>query len=175
MFGAADLGARLNTMPTANISAITSGVDGEGPAVVAAEATARVDFGLVPAQDPDDVLAKLRRHLVKGGFSDVKIEAGQALWPARGSLDSPLAAAALSAASVVYGEPIVSPLLPGAGPGRVFLDRLGARIVTTAGTTRMTSGIHGVDEHGAVADYLDHIRFTVRLLETLAVDTRFNS
>jgi acetylornithine deacetylase/succinyl-diaminopimelate desuccinylase-like protein len=33
---------------------------------------------------------------------------------------------------------------------------------------RLASGIHAPDEHGTVADYLDHVRFSLRLFERLA-------
>jgi hypothetical protein len=49
-----------------------------------------------------------------------------------------------------------------------MLDVLGATTVSPAGTTRLTSGPHGPNEHGTVADYLDHVRFTLRLLEELS-------
>ena len=58
------------------------------------------------------------------------------------------------------GEPVVYPVLIGAGPGRIVLDALGAPVVSPAGTLRPDGNMHGPDEHGAVADYLDHVRFT---------------
>ena len=71
------------------------------------------------------------------------------------------------------GEPVVYPLLPGAGPARSVLDALGAPIVSPAGTTAAASGIHGPDEHGAVDDYLDHVRFSYPgCFELLAAELR---
>ena len=32
----------------------------------------------------------------------------------------------------------------------------------------MTSNLHGPNENGAVADYLDHVRFSLLLLEALS-------
>jgi acetylornithine deacetylase/succinyl-diaminopimelate desuccinylase-like protein len=49
-----------------------------------------------------------------------------------------------------------------------MLDVLGATTVSPAGTTRLTSGLHAPNEHGAVEDYLDHVRFSLRLLEELS-------
>src|ERR1700694_1704973 len=55
--------------PTANIAGIGAGYQGEGSkTVIPARAFAKVDFRLVPNQDPDDINAKLRRHLDAGGF-----------------------------------------------------------------------------------------------------------
>ena len=89
-------------------------------------------------------------------------------WPAPGVLGTPLADATLAAAAAVYGEPVVYPQLPGAGPARVMLDVLGATTVSPAGTTRLESGLHAPNEHGPVEDYLDHVRFSLRLLEELS-------
>jgi acetylornithine deacetylase/succinyl-diaminopimelate desuccinylase-like protein len=164
----ADLGLRLNSMPTANISGLAAGDPASNLSIVPAAAAAKVDFSLVPEQEPDDIAAKLRAHLDRHGFGEIAIEVGHTLRPARGSLETPLARAAVAAAADVYGDPVVYPLLPGAGPGRLFLDLLGATIVSPSGTMRLASGIHAPDEHGAVDDYLDHVRFSLRLFERLA-------
>lgn len=162
------LALRLCFAPTANISAIEAGDAASGTTVVPAAARANVDFHLVPDQEPATVAELLRAHLDRHGLADVAVDVRNELRPVAGDLASPLARAAIDAARDVYGEPVVYPQLPGAGPGRVLLETLGARIVSPAGTTRLTSGIHGADEHGAVEDYLDHVRFTVRLLERFA-------
>jgi acetylornithine deacetylase/succinyl-diaminopimelate desuccinylase-like protein len=167
-----ELGRRLIFSPSANISAVAAGDVGSWNSVVPAEAHAKVDFHLVPEQDPDDVLAKLRRHLDANGFAGIELEPGSSLLPAAGSLETPLARAAVAAARHAYGEPVLYPLLPGAGPHRQLLDILGAATVSPAGTTRLDSGIHGPDENGRIDDYLDHVRFTAALFESLARATR---
>ena len=163
-----ELGRRLIFSPAANISAVSTGEIDSNNSVVPALARAKVEFHLVPNQEPADILAKLRRHLAAHGLEEIEIEVGTQLRPAQGSLESPLAQAAIAAAGHAYGDPIVYPLLPGAGPHRLLLDLLGATTVSPAGTTRLDSGIHGIDEHGRVDDYLDQVRFTVALLEQLA-------
>jgi len=50
----------------------------------------------------------------------------------------------------------------------VMLDVLGASTVSPAGTARLGSGLHAPNEHGVVEDYLDHVRFSLRLLEELS-------
>jgi acetylornithine deacetylase/succinyl-diaminopimelate desuccinylase-like protein len=166
-----ELALRLSYTPNANLSALAAGDAGSEGAVVPAAARARLAFHLVPEQDPADVEAKVRRHLDAHGFSDVELRVTGRIHPAPGVLGTPVGDAALAAAAVVYGDPVVYPQLPGAGPARIVLDVLGASTVSPAGTTRLTSGLHGPNEHGAVADYLDHIRFTLRLLEELSQST----
>ncbi|HKC19133.1 MAG TPA: M20/M25/M40 family metallo-hydrolase, partial [Candidatus Dormibacteraeota bacterium] len=61
--------------PTANIAGVGAGYQGEGSkTVIPAQARAKMDFRLVPDQDPHDILRKLRRHLNAHGFDDVKLE-----------------------------------------------------------------------------------------------------
>jgi acetylornithine deacetylase/succinyl-diaminopimelate desuccinylase-like protein len=167
-FSAEELALRLSYTPTVNVSALGAGDPGSETTVVPAAATARVDLHLVPDQEPDEVVRLLRAHLDAHGFEDVELRVGTTLRPASGVLGTPLANAALAAAAAVYGEPVVYPQLPGAGPARVMLDVLGATTVSPAGTTRPASGLHAPNEHGAVEDYLDHVRFSRRLLEELS-------
>jgi acetylornithine deacetylase/succinyl-diaminopimelate desuccinylase-like protein len=163
-----ELALRLSYTPTANISVIEAGDAGSENNVVPAVARARVQLQLVPNQDPDDIERKLRSHLDEHGFGEVAVEVSGRIWPSPGVLGTPLADAAPAAAASVYGEPVIYPQLPGAGPARVLLDVLGATTVSPAGTTRMTSNLHGPNENGSVADYLDHVRFSLRLLEELS-------
>jgi acetylornithine deacetylase/succinyl-diaminopimelate desuccinylase-like protein len=165
-----ELADRLLYVPTINVSAIAAG-DVDGPGVVTSSARAKVGLNLVPDQEPDEAVELVRRHLDRHGFGHVDIEVGGTRRPARSPVDTPLGRAAIEAARETMGEPVVYPLLPGAGPARVVLDLLGAPTVSPAGTTRLASGIHAPNEQGAVADYLDHVRFSYRLFERLGAET----
>src|SRR5256714_11908534 len=71
-------------LPTCNIAGVTTGYQGPGSKTgLPAEATARLDFRLIPNQDPDDVLDQLRKHLDRHGFERVEILAGEGEKPAR--------------------------------------------------------------------------------------------
>jgi len=142
------------------------GEDGVG--VVPAEASVSLRFSLVPDQDPQRIVTCLRRHLDARGAEEVRLTLVRSIEPAGSPLDSPFADATISAARDVYGEPVVYPVMIGAGPGKLFLEHLGAPIISPAGTLRPDGNMHGPDEHGSVADYLRHVRFTARLLERVA-------
>jgi acetylornithine deacetylase/succinyl-diaminopimelate desuccinylase-like protein len=61
--------------PTANIAGFLSGYTEAGmKTVLPAKAMAKMDFRLVPNQDPNDILGKLRAHLKAQGFGDVQIK-----------------------------------------------------------------------------------------------------
>ena len=163
-----ELAERLLYMPTLNVSAVASGDVQTGTGVVTSVARANVDLHLVPDQDPDAVAALLRSHLDRHGFGHVRTTVKATRRPAKSPIDTPLGRAAIAAAAETMGDPVVYPLLPGAGPARSILDTLGAGTVSPAGTTRLSSGIHAPGENGRVDDYLDHVRFAYRTFQRLA-------
>jgi acetylornithine deacetylase/succinyl-diaminopimelate desuccinylase-like protein len=164
------LAERLLYTPTVNISSMGAGDLRTGTAVVTAVAHANVDIHLVPEQEPERIVELVRRHLDAHGFDHVEIAVRHLRRPARSPIETPLGRAAIAAAAETMGEPVVYPLLPGAGPARSVLDILGATTVSPAGTTRLASGIHAPDERGGIDDYLDHVRFSYRLFERLAAE-----
>jgi len=164
----AQLRERLVFEPSMSVSRFVVGADGVGS--VPAEASVTLRFSLVPDQEPERLFALLERHLAAHGFGDVELTAGRQILPAAAPLDTPFARATVDAARDTMGEPVVYPVLIGAGPGRMVLDALGAPVVSPAGTLRPDGNMHGPDEHGAVEDYLDHVRFSARVLELLAAN-----
>ena len=75
MKGGVDLRREEVFMPTCTICGLTSGYQGPGSkTVLPAQASAKVDFRLVPDQTPQEVLEKLRKHLDAEGFSDIEIK-----------------------------------------------------------------------------------------------------
>jgi acetylornithine deacetylase/succinyl-diaminopimelate desuccinylase-like protein len=163
-----ELAERLLYTPTVNVSSVVAG-DGK-TGTVTALARANVDIHLVPEQEPERIVELVRAHLDAHGFEQVELAVRHTRRPARSPIETPLGRAAIEAARETMGEPVVYPLLPGAGPARVVLDILGATSVSPAGTTRLASGIHAPNEQGTIDDYLDHIRFSYRLFELLAAE-----
>lgn len=104
--------------PTCNVCGFHTGYGGPGvKTVLPAKARAKLDFRLVPDQDPYDILAKLRAHLDAHGFSDVEIGAEGPEFPARTDPDDPLVGAVVRAARRAYeAEPVVKPLMAATGP-----------------------------------------------------------
>jgi acetylornithine deacetylase/succinyl-diaminopimelate desuccinylase-like protein len=165
----AELARRLVAEPTANIAGLVAGYTGDGvKTVLPAEARAKLDIRLVPDQRPERVVGQLRAHLDRRGFQDIEIRVHHSVPPARSELDFPLGHAVIAAAQERFGEPVVYPLVPGAGPVHVLMDALAIPTVMPPGSTRPSSGIHAVDERVRVDDYLEHVAFTIRTLELLA-------
>ncbi|MCV4731980.1 peptidase dimerization domain-containing protein, partial [Escherichia coli] len=72
---------RLAAEPVVNVNGFHSGYGGPGSKMVLpAEAFAKLDFRLVPDQEPLEVVELLRAHLERHGFDDVEVitlEAGE--------------------------------------------------------------------------------------------------
>lgn len=134
--------------PTGNIAGIWSGYTGPGSkTVLPKEIHCKMDFRLVPEQDPEDLLKKLRSHLDKNGFADVKIQLESMEPAARTSYRDPFAQAAIKAAEKVYEKkPVVEISSPGTGPLYIFTRRYKMPSVDI-GVSAMDGGIHAPNEN----------------------------
>ena len=108
--------------PTCTICGLYSGYTGPGSkTVLPSEAFAKIDFRLVPDQDPDDLHRKLVKHLARQGFSDVKVTYSEGEKAKRTPHNAPIARAARDAAAEVYStRPVVTVSSAGTGPMYLF-------------------------------------------------------
>ncbi len=114
--------------PTFNISGLVSGYTGKGTkTVLPAEASVKIDIRLVPDMRPDDIHAKVVRHLEKHGYGDVEVARAElGLIPSRTPITNPYVEVARRAAADAWGdEPVIFPSTGGAGPNYIFTDDLG--------------------------------------------------
>jgi acetylornithine deacetylase/succinyl-diaminopimelate desuccinylase-like protein len=155
--------------PTCTICGITTGYQGPGPmTVLPAVATAKVDFRLVPEQRPDDLAAKLRRHLDAQGFDDIEIEVLHGTPAARVELDDPFVRLVLETGREVYGtEPRIQPMSGGSGPLYPFIHELGVP-VGYVGVGYPESGAHAPNEHIRLQDFVHGTQQTARVLARFA-------
>jgi len=114
----APLRERASFAPTSNIAGIATGYNGPGmKTVLPAEASAWLDFRLVPDQHPDDVLALLRAHLEAEGFGDVEVTALGSGEAAATPVDHPFVQHVVRIAEAVTGERVsITPLVGGTLP-----------------------------------------------------------
>src|SRR5207248_9755538 len=112
--------------PTCNIAGVTTGYQGPGSkTILPAEATAKLDFRLIPDQDPDEVLDLLRKHLDRHGFEQVEIAAGEGEKPARSDPTSAIARTTTECVRDMYGEPLLWPSMPATDPRHPAVSDLG--------------------------------------------------
>ncbi len=151
--------------PTCTICGLTSGYQGPGSkTVLPARASAKVDFRLVPEQDPANILQKLRRHLDEKGFQDVQILNLGGDLPARTDPDDPFVQVVVNAARDVFGHPMqLVPMTGGSGPSHPFVHVLGLP-VATAGLGHPDSRAHAPNENIRLDLYLKHARHMARII-----------
>ena len=156
--------------PTANIAGIGAGYQGEGSkTVIPARAFAKLDFRLVPDQDPHDISAKLRRHLDAGGFGGVAIEVLGAERPGITDPDAPIVRLNGEIGAEIYGKPPrVTPLSGGTTPMYLFTER-GVPVVAPGVGWGAMNRAHSPNEFMRLKDFdraAKHIaRLAVRFAE----------
>ena len=156
--------------PTCNIAGLTAGHQGEGlKTVIPARATAKVDFRLIPNQDPDDIFTKLRAHLDREGFTDVRVTRLGAMWPYKASAEDPFVLLAKRNAEAVYSRAYrIAPLAGGSSPIYAFAAPLGDIPVISAGVGNSNNRAHSPDEYVRLDDFLNGARHIARILNDFA-------
>jgi acetylornithine deacetylase/succinyl-diaminopimelate desuccinylase-like protein len=157
---------QLLFMPSFNIAGITTGYQGPGSkTVLPAEATAKVDFRLVPNQDPVDILAKLRRHFDSKGFERVEIVASSGEKPARTDPTSEIARTVIECVRRLHGEPELWPFKHMTGPMYPITEGLGIPTVQAPGVGHPDSRIHAPNENIHIADYISNVKLLCRVFD----------
>ncbi|HKW21492.1 MAG TPA: M20/M25/M40 family metallo-hydrolase [Ktedonobacterales bacterium] len=147
---------RSTFSPTCNIAGLLSGYTGEGTkTVLPAAAMAKIDFRLVPDQDPDDILAKLRAHLDANGYDDISLTTFSNAEPVVTPLDDPLVAKVSAIAARYNGKsPSVTLISGGTLPLLAGLRRVvGVPGLSAPGNAAYwASGAHSPNEHIRLSD-----------------------
>jgi acetylornithine deacetylase/succinyl-diaminopimelate desuccinylase-like protein len=141
--------------PTANVAGIGAGWQGAGSKTVTpAAALAKMDFRLVPGQDPRDVLAQLRQHLDAQGFGDVEVTYLGGERAGTTPPEEPFVQLTARTAAEVYGQPaVIKPLIGGSGPMHAFREYLRTPIVTL-GCGDPESRAHSPNESIAIEQFV---------------------
>lgn len=157
--------------PTCTICGVWSGYTGPGPkTVLPAEARAKIDFRLVPDQDPDEVVKLLKQHLKKHGFDDIEVIGMHGTYPARTPLDDPLVEIVRRTAVETYKiEPVVHPTSAASGPMYVLCQKLGIPAVST-GVGYAHSNTHAPNENIRIGDFIQGIKHIVRIVHEFGSD-----
>ena len=158
--------------PTCNIAGLLSGYTGEGTkTVLPAAAMTKIDFRLVPDQDPADILAKLRAHLDANGYTDIKLTVFSEAEPVVTPLDEPLVRRVSDVAQSFNGKPPSVTLISG---GTLPLLAGLRRVVGVPGLSApgnaayWASGAHSPNEHIRLSDLARAVRFNCHMFSHLA-------
>ena len=157
--------------PTCNIAGLLSGYTGSGvKTVLPARAMAKIDFRLVPDQDPHDILAKLRAYLEAEGYADVQVSSLGEAEPVATPLDDPFIQRIVDVAqSFGPQRPSISPLAGGTLPLLGALRRfVGVPGLSAPGNPiYWGSGAHAPNEHIRIADLERAVRFNYSMFQAL--------
>lgn len=153
-------------LPTCTICGLTSGYQGPGSkTVLPAEASAKVDFRLVPNQTPEEIVEKLRIHLKAEGFDDVEVVLVGGEAPGRVDPDHPFIKLVIDAAKGVYEhDMLLIPMIGGSGPNHAFLEYLKVPIAS-AGVGYPGSRVHAPNENVRLDNFATGTRHTARIIE----------
>jgi acetylornithine deacetylase/succinyl-diaminopimelate desuccinylase-like protein len=167
----AALRERLSFSPTCNIAGLGSGYTGAGSkTVLPAKAMAKIDFRLVPDQEPADILAKLRAHLDAGGYSDIRITTFGDSAPVVTPIDDPFVARIAAIAESFEGRrpqitPIIGGTLPLLEPLQRFVGLPG--LCAPGNPVYWANGAHAPNEHIRLEDLDRAVRFNCHMFEAL--------
>ena len=151
--------------PTCNICGLISGYTGPGgKTVLPSKAIAKIDFRLVPNQDPEDIYNKLKKYLKSKGFNDIEVKLLGKLYPAKTPLNSPIVKATVNAAIKVYGKPpVIYPTMAGSGPMYLFIKKLGIPISST-GVGYYASRAHAPNENIRIKDFIEGMKHVAAII-----------
>ena len=163
---------RLSFTPTCNIAGLASGYTGQGSkTVLPAKAMAKIDFRLVPDQDPQDIQQKLQAHLVAEGYSDIHITVFASAEPVVTPIEHPFVQLVARIAESYSGKrsslsPLLGGTLPLLGALRRYVGVPGLSAPTNP--TYWANGAHAPNEHIRLADLRDAVGFACHLFQSLA-------
>lgn len=136
--------------PTCNIAGIVSGYVGQGAkTVLPSKAIAKLDFRLVPNMNPKKQIQRLKRHLKKKGFDDIKIKVYHGEAAARTDSREPFVKNVKTSADEIFGKSILNVSNAGTGPMNSFVKFLKAPCISI-GSTYIFSKIHSPNEFARI-------------------------
>lgn len=155
--------------PTCTVCGVQSGYTGGGmKTVLPRSAMAKIDFRLVPDQDPDEIVAHLRAHLDREGFGDCTITKLGGERAFQTDLADPFVPLVVGAArEATAREVILMPTSAGTGPMHDLGGPLGVPILSI-GAGYWGCNAHAPDEHIRLADFEETIFLIARVLERFA-------
>jgi acetylornithine deacetylase/succinyl-diaminopimelate desuccinylase-like protein len=165
-----ELRKRQAFSPTCNLAGLASGYGGPGTkTVLPAHAMAKIDFRLVPDQEPQDILAKLQAHLREQGYEDIRITVFGSAEPVVTPIDEPLVQQIARIAESFEGKkPSITPIGGGTLPLLGALRRLvGVPGLSIPGDpVYWANGAHAPNEHIRLEDLARAVRFNLHLLQS---------
>jgi acetylornithine deacetylase/succinyl-diaminopimelate desuccinylase-like protein len=156
--------------PTCTINGFISGYTGKGSkTVLPHEASAKLDFRLVPNQNPTEIFQKLVGHLKKHGFEDLEVIKHGSTEPTRTPINDSFVKLVAKTAEKIYGEKaVIYPTSAGSGPMHLFRNFLGYPVVS-AGCSHPEANTHAPNENLKIESYVKGTKFIATLISDFAL------
>jgi acetylornithine deacetylase/succinyl-diaminopimelate desuccinylase-like protein len=166
---------RLLSQPTINLQGLVGGYTGAGgKSILPNHAEAKLEIRMVPDQTYAEMVKKLRAHLDKRGFTDIKLNVSGGYDPTQTAEDARIVQAALATYKKMGVAVSLSPRSAGSWPGSTFTQPPVARPAINFGVGFGT-GAHAPNEfividsaNPKVSGYVDSTMAQVELLYALA-------
>ncbi len=160
---------RLMLRPAFNVSGFNAGHTGKGiKNIIYKEAMAKADVRLVGGQDPDAVLAAMRKFARDRGYKAIEITGIKGTPASRTPLDHPMVPLVKDAVEKGFGKKVlVVPSLGGTTPDFVFTRLLGLPSIVVP-LAPYDENNHAPNESTKVSLYLAGIRSGLHLIENLS-------
>src|SRR5699024_8783207 len=144
---------------------IESGYTGAGAkTVLPSKASAKLDFRLVPGQNPEKILGELREYFDDNGFPDIKIESYSKEKAARTSPNDKVVSAAINSIKKVTNQtPNIVPNTPGTGPMHKLCQKHNIPAISF-GVGHFSSNNHAPNENIFLEDFIEGIKIICNLL-----------
>ncbi len=155
--------------PTCNIAGIQSGyTSGGSKTVLPNDAFVKLDCRLVYDQKTEDLIKKLKKHMVKNGFDDIQMFKLGTVEPSKTDASAKIVKAASKAANEVYDKkPALFPSMWGSGPDYVFTKLLKLESVWT-GCSPPYANIHAPNEFTAIKNVLEGVCYASMIMQEFA-------
>ncbi|MFZ3323662.1 MAG: M20/M25/M40 family metallo-hydrolase [Usitatibacter sp.] len=160
---------RLMLRPAFNVSGFAAGYAGAGQkTIIFKEALAKADVRLVGGQDPEAVLAAIRKFAKDRGYHGIEVRSLKGTPASRTPLDHPMVPLVKAAVEKGFGkQALVVPSLGGTTPDFVFTRLLGLPSIVVP-LAPYDENNHAPNESTKVSLYLAGIRSGLHLLEALS-------
>ncbi|TWT16210.1 M20/M25/M40 family metallo-hydrolase [Streptococcus sp. sy010] len=153
--------------PSIAIEGLWSGYQGSGvKTILPGQAHAKLEIRLVPNLSPQDVFDKVKKQLVKNGFSQVELTYTLGEKSYRSDMSHAAIIRVIELAKAHYEEGVaILPTSAGTGPMHTVFDALGVPIAAF-GMGNPNSRDHAGDENVTVADYYRHVKLIEELIRS---------
>ena len=158
--------------PTCTVCGFLGGYTGPGSkTVLPRRASAKVDFRLVPDQDPEEITELVRRHFAAAGFPEigVRLLGGERAY--RSPITDPFVQLVTRTAGEATGrETLLSPTSAGTGPMYPVGTALGVPVISLGGGYWDSRG-HAPDENIRLTDFEETIYMMARIIDAYGSQT----